>query len=111
MSAVDEVKIAIERLEVWGQAPRRRILRLLKFVENENNDLREALSAATADVFVIGTIKMLAQIGETEKIVELCNEWLEKFESRPTMREADAPPAGFEDEYFDSLLDSDIDGK
>lgn len=34
----------------------------------------------TPDVFVIGTIKMLAQLGQTEKIVELCNEWLDKFE-------------------------------
>lgn len=28
-----------------------------------------------------------------------------------TQRAADAPPAGFEDEEFDALLDSDIDGK
>ena len=40
--------------------------------------------ADVPDVFVIGSIKMLAQIGEIEKIVELCNEWLDKFESRPT---------------------------
>ncbi len=36
----------------------------------------------TPDVFVIGTIKMLAQLGQTEKIVELCNEWFDKFEAR-----------------------------
>lgn len=30
---------------------------------------------------------------------------------RLTMRAADASPAGFEDEEFDALLDSDIDGK
>ena len=32
-------------------------------------------------VFVIGTIKILAEIGATEKIVELCNQWLDVFES------------------------------
>jgi len=31
--------------------------------------------------------------------------------SRRTQRAADATPAGFEDEEFDALLDSDIDGK
>lgn len=48
--------------------------------------------ADVPDVFVIGSIKMLAQIGEVEKIVELCNEWLDKFESRPTPLAPDAAP-------------------
>jgi hypothetical protein len=34
-----------------------------------------------------------------------------EFMRRPTQRAADASPAGFEDEEFDALLDSDIDGK
>jgi len=34
-----------------------------------------------------------------------------QWEYRPTSRAADASPAGFEDEEFDALLDSDIDGK
>lgn len=44
----------------------------------------------TPDVFVIGTIKMLAQLGQTEKIVELCNEWLDKFEAAQQPRALDA---------------------
>ena len=48
------------------------------------------LMSDTPDVFVIGTIKMLAQLGQTEKIVELCNEWLDKFESRPTQPASNA---------------------
>ena len=37
------------------------------------------------DVLIIGTIKMLAQLGETQKIVELCDEWLSTFDLRPEL--------------------------
>jgi len=45
--------------------------------------------AEVPDVFVIGTIKMLAQLGDTAKIVEVCDEWLDRFISRPTPRALD----------------------
>ena len=37
--------------------------------------------------------------------------WFWSIVHRLTRRAADASPAGFEDEEFDALLDSDIDGK
>ncbi len=49
--------------------------------------------AEVPDVLVIGAIKMLAQIGDTEKIVEVCNEWLDRFTSRPTQDAADVGDA------------------
>lgn len=53
--------------------------------------------ASTPPVFVIGTIKMLAEMGLTEKIVDVCNEWLDEFLSSPTPHALDG--AGTSPEY------------
>ena len=48
---------------------------------------------------------------EAREFMKSLHKRIKRLETRLTMREPDAVPAGFEDEYFDSLLDSDIDGK
>lgn len=45
----------------------------------------------TPVVLIIGTIKMLAQVGATEKIVELCDEWLETFANSPAAEQSVQP--------------------
>lgn len=45
----------------------------------------------TPFVLVIGTIKMLAQIGATEKIVEVCDEWLDAFANSPAAEQSVHP--------------------
>lgn len=46
-------------------------------------------------ILKFGTIKMLAMVGEFEKIIEICNETLEYFEQAAEQRvKADALPCG-----------------
>lgn len=63
------------------------------------------------EIYTLDQLLEIVRNGRADVSRKAADEIRERFKSRPTSRAADASPAGFEDEEFDALLDSDIDGK